>query len=69
LAIAWIDENVLTALGKEPSIPVDGVLMSKHSMYYDAAKAVRDLGLPQSPVKTALQDAVSWFRQQGYVQG
>jgi dihydroflavonol-4-reductase len=36
-------------------------------MYYDATKAVEQLGLPQSPIKTALQDAVNWFREAGYV--
>jgi dihydroflavonol-4-reductase len=36
-------------------------------MYYDVTKAVKQLGLPQSPIKTALQDAVNWFREAGYV--
>ncbi len=35
--------------------------------YYSAAKAVRELGLPQTPVKTAVADAVDWFLQKGYL--
>ena len=31
-----------------------------------AAKAVRDLGLPQTPADTALADAVAWFQAHGY---
>jgi dihydroflavonol-4-reductase len=66
-SVAWIDEKILAALGKKPSIPLDGVRMAQQSMYYDASKAVRELGLPQSPIKLALQDAVDWFVSQGYV--
>ena len=62
LSVAWIDERILAPLGKPPSISLDSVRMSAKPMYYDASKAVRELGLPQSPLKTALKDAVDWFR-------
>ncbi len=61
LSVAWIDERILAPLGKSPSVPLDGVRMSKQPMYYDASKAVRELGLPQSSIVTALKDAVDWF--------
>jgi dihydroflavonol-4-reductase len=64
---AWIDENLLAKLGKPPTIPIDGVRMANRYMYYDGAKAVRELGLPQTPVDVALRDAVDWFLAQGYV--
>jgi dihydroflavonol-4-reductase len=64
---AWIDENLLAAIGKTPSIPVDGVRMAGQYMYYDGAKAVRELGLPQTPLDLALRDAVDWFSTRGYV--
>jgi len=61
LTLAWIDETLLAPLGKPPSVPLDGVRMSKHPMYYDASKAVRELGLPQSDIKGAIKDAVDWY--------
>ncbi len=64
---AWIDENLLATLGKSPTIPVDGVRMAGQYMYYDGSKAVRELGLPQTPLDVALRDAVDWFLAQGYV--
>ncbi|MBD2436294.1 hopanoid-associated sugar epimerase [Nostoc sp. FACHB-110] len=67
LSVAWIDEKILAPLGKTPSVPVDGVRMAKQQMYYDATKAVRELGLPQSDIKQALKDAVDWFMAEGYV--
>lgn len=63
LSVAWIDEVILTKFGKTPSIPVDGVRMSKQPMYYNPEKAIAELGLPQTPVRTALKDAVNWFQE------
>jgi dihydroflavonol-4-reductase len=67
LSVAWIDEKILPLVGKQPSVPLDGVRMAGHSMYYDASKAVKELGLPQSSINTALRDAVDWFVSHGYV--
>lgn len=66
LGVAWIDEKILARLGKAPSVPLDGVRMAKQKMYYDASKAVQELGLPQTPVQEALREAVEWFRGNGY---
>jgi dihydroflavonol-4-reductase len=68
LVVAWIDQVVNGALRRrEPGIPVEGVLMARKRMYFDAGKAVRELGLPQTPVEEALERAVRWFREHGYV--
>ena len=66
LSVAWLDEKILAPLGKPPAVPLDGVRMAKQYMYYDASKAVRELGLPQTPITTALTDAVDWFKSHGY---
>jgi dihydroflavonol-4-reductase len=65
LAAAAVDELVLGRLGLEPHLAFDGVRMAKERMFYDSSKAVRELGLPQSPVNRALADAASWFRSHG----
>ncbi|AUT00336.1 dihydroflavonol 4-reductase [Nostoc sp. CENA543] len=67
LTVAWVDEKILAPLGKTPSVPLDGVRMSQQTMYYNPDKAVRELGLPQSPINIALKDAVDWFIASGYV--
>ncbi|MDX2228845.1 MAG: NAD-dependent epimerase/dehydratase family protein [Leptolyngbyaceae cyanobacterium bins.349] len=66
LSIAWVDETLLAPLGKPPSVPIDGVRMAGQYMYYSSAKAVQDLNLPQTPIVTALQDAVEWFVTKNY---
>ncbi|GAX41704.1 NAD-dependent epimerase/dehydratase [Tolypothrix sp. NIES-4075] len=67
LSVAWVDEKILAPLGKQPSVPLDGVRMAKQRMYYNASKAVRELNLPQSSLNTALKDAVNWFVSHKYV--
>ncbi|MBI4300874.1 MAG: NAD-dependent epimerase/dehydratase family protein [Chloroflexi bacterium] len=68
LATAYGDEFVTGRIrGKEPQISVDRVRLSRKHMYYDAGKAVRELGLPQTPVEEAFAKAVAWFRDNGYV--
>jgi dihydroflavonol-4-reductase len=69
LALAAIDELLLGRLGAAPHIAVDGVRMAKEQMFYDSSKAVRELGLPQSPVSRALTDAVAWFTANGTLSG
>ena len=71
-AIAWLAvgiENLVAdrILHREPEHPFEGVKMARHTMFFDATKAVNELGLPQSPVSDALRRAVEWFREKGYV--
>jgi dihydroflavonol-4-reductase len=67
LAVAFIDEMLLARLGKTPQVSLYAVRMSKKMMYYDSSKAVRELGLPQNPIEAALEKAVHWFQENGYV--
>ena len=52
--------------GKPPLVSVEAVKMSRKKMFFDSAKAVRELGLPQRPVEEALAKAAEWFKQNGY---
>jgi len=66
-AAAQIDTLIFgTILRQEPHIPLEGVKMARKFMYFDSNKAIRELGLPQSPIKDALARAVEWFRVNGY---
>jgi dihydroflavonol-4-reductase len=52
--------------GRPPRVSFESVRMSRHRMFFDARKAVSELGLPQSSVEEALARAVAWFREKGY---
>ncbi|MFN7947478.1 MAG: NAD-dependent epimerase/dehydratase family protein [Blastocatellia bacterium] len=68
LTVAFVDEMILARwFGKTPQVSFYSVQMSRHAMYYDSTKAVRELGLPQSPIEGALEKAVQWFRENGCV--
>ncbi|KAF0239580.1 MAG: dihydroflavonol-4-reductase [bacterium] len=68
LAVSYIDELILSKLLKRtPTVTINGAKMAKHPMYYHSDKAVRELGLPQSPIENALRDAAEWFRLNGYI--
>jgi dihydroflavonol-4-reductase len=66
LVAAWLNEGVSRITGFDPLIPLAGVQMAAHHMYFDSKRAVRELGLPQTPVKESLERAVEWFRANGY---
>ncbi len=67
LAAAHLNELLSRITRRPPKAPVAGVRMAKHKMWFDPAKAIRELGLPQTPPTQALTDAVAWFRAHGYV--
>ncbi len=52
---------------REPQVPLEAVKMAHHKMWFDSSKAVRELGLPQSPIENALERAVHWFKESGHV--
>jgi dihydroflavonol-4-reductase len=66
LAAAHVDEAVSRFTGKPPRAPLAGVRMGRYMMYFNPAKAVRELGLPQTSPRQALADAVEWFQAHGY---
>jgi dihydroflavonol-4-reductase len=55
-----------TITHKPPFVTLAGVKLSRKRMFFDASKAVRELGLPQTPASEALSKAVQWFRAHGY---
>ncbi|HTD52665.1 MAG TPA: NAD-dependent epimerase/dehydratase family protein, partial [Thermoanaerobaculia bacterium] len=69
LAAAALDTAAARLTGRVPSVPLEGVRMSRYRMFFDSSKAVRELGLAQTPVEEPLARAVAWFRENGYVRG
>ncbi|MBK7994279.1 MAG: NAD-dependent epimerase/dehydratase family protein [Blastocatellia bacterium] len=68
MLVSYFDELIISKLlGREPTVTINGAKMACHPMYYHSEKAVRELGLPQSSIETALQDAVTWFKMNGYL--
>jgi dihydroflavonol-4-reductase len=68
--LAWtaaqVDEQLSKFTGKPPKAPIAGVRMAKYKMFFNPAKAIRELGLTQTSPRQALADSVEWFRTRGY---
>jgi dihydroflavonol-4-reductase len=67
LMAAYVNEAASAISGRPPKAPLAGVRMARHKMFFNPAKAIRELGLPQTPPRQAFADAIKWFRDNGYV--
>ena len=67
LGAAYVSEAISAFTHRPPKAPLAGVRMARYKMFFNPAKAIRELGLPQTPPRQALADAVAWFRENGFV--
>ncbi len=67
LIAAYVSEAASAFTGKPPRAPLAGVRMARYKMWFNPAKAIRELGMPQTPPRQAFADAIAWFRANHYV--
>ena len=68
-AAGYADNFIAWMLGREPHIPMEGVRMARHKMFVDCSKATRELGFKPTGIEGAIERAVKWYIQNGYVLG
>jgi dihydroflavonol-4-reductase len=66
LRVARLMEFWSAVSGKAPLTTYKNTLFAQQHCYVDPARAVAELGLPQTPIETAVRDSVAWFREHGY---
>jgi dihydroflavonol-4-reductase len=66
--LAWGAELVARITGKEPFLTADALRMSRYRMFFSSEKARRELGYSARPYQEGLKDALTWFRENGYLQ-
>ena len=69
IALAWSYVDVALAQLNPHHVPTatpEKVRLSRRYEFFDPGKAVRELGLPQTPARKALCKAVEWYRVHGY---
>jgi dihydroflavonol-4-reductase len=69
VAMAWAYVDVALALmnpRRAPTATPDKVRLSRRYEYFDTGRAMRELGLPQTPAREALRKAVEWYCACGY---
>lgn len=66
--IAYVDEmRCLIRRDAQPLVPLEGVRMAEENMFVDSSKAQRELGYRAGSVRDALERAVGWYRDRGYL--
>jgi len=67
MPVAYFAEALSRFTDKPPVATVEEIRMSKKRMFFSCEKAKRELGYAPRPARAALEDAVSWFRENGYL--
>jgi dihydroflavonol-4-reductase len=67
MPIAFAAEAVAHLTGREPFATLNGVYMAKHRMFFASTKAERALGYGARPYLQGIEDALRWFRENGYL--
>lgn len=52
-----------------PRLPINGEQMrlTREYLWFDSAKAQRELGLPHTPIRQAMQECYAWYKANGYL--
>ena len=66
LRVARVAEFISKLTGKAPITTYKNSLFVMQHCYVDPSKAIEELGLPQTPIETAVRDSIAWFREHGY---
>jgi len=67
LLAALVDSVASRLLQRRPRIPLEGVRLARHRMFVDGSKACRDLGFQPAPLEGALDRAIRWYSENGYL--
>ncbi len=66
LRVARVMEAWSRLTGRAPLTTYKNTLFALQECFADPSKAIQELGLPQTPIDTAVADSIAWFREHGY---
>lgn len=66
-SVGKIGETIQRITGMHSQVTVSNTSLLCAMHYYSSDKAVRELDFPQTPVKTAIKEALQWFEENGYL--
>jgi dihydroflavonol-4-reductase len=64
---AFFMELIAKIKNKPPLLTVAMARLSSQGHYYDSSKAIAELGYEMTRIETAVEEAITWFRKNGYV--
>jgi len=67
ITLAYLSEAISVIMKKPPMLSLHNARFINKFYYFDSSKAVKELGMPQTPIRTTIEKAVEWFRENGYI--
>jgi len=67
LALGYLFELGASITKKPPVVTASEVRIGKMTEWYDCSKALKELGLPQTPIEVTIRKALNWFKEAGYI--
>jgi len=67
LFYGFISQIFAQLTNTEPKVSLSVAKLSLITNYFTATKAVKELNMPQTPIKIAVNEAFEWFKENGYL--
>lgn len=67
IATSYLYLLIASVTRRPPVVTPPSARVARMYAYFDSSKAVKELGMPQTPIRTTVEKAVNWFRENGYV--
>jgi len=67
LTLGYVYQLIARVTKRPPVLTAPMVRVGSKYAYCDTSKAVNELGMPQTPIRTTIEKAIEWFRENGYV--
>ena len=64
---AWGADAVSRITRREPPITPELMRVARRSRHYSSARAIGELGYPQTPLRVTLEKTYRWYRENGYL--
>lgn len=66
--IGWVSDRKHQLTGKPIQLNSAMAAVANDDHYFSVTKAIEELNLPQTPIRVAITEAFTWFKQHGYLQ-
>lgn len=68
ISIGIINSIIAFISRKQPKLSFGMAILAKENQYFSSAKARRVLKMPQTPIEVGIEQSISWFKQNKYIQ-
>ncbi len=65
-AYGWMGSTISNITGKAPIVSYSMAQISCDNHYFSAAKAVKELDMPQTDIEVAIKECFLWLKENGY---